>query len=164
MVLKHLWSQTIQFSTKLFREKMSQLSNKTSVIDTTTLSGWYLYDQSLVWLSFQINHFSNSLPEHIKFKNQASTVFGASTQIEGHPQSKILIKLECTNGDTFEIFFYSSLAFWIYKEEINHMILGGNFIECLLPCWLLWSRNIIVFRRININGVNINIWLQALWR
>ena len=48
-----IWA--IRSLTKLFMEKTMSL-NKTSVLDLTTLSYWYLYDQSLVsqvWLGFE---------------------------------------------------------------------------------------------------------------
>lgn len=38
LVLEHALSQTVQFSTNLFMEKMPWLLNKTSVLDLTTLS------------------------------------------------------------------------------------------------------------------------------
>ena len=87
LVLEHALSQTVQFSTNLFMEKMPWLLNKTSVLDLTTLSCWYLYDQSCIsqgtdkgenvrvcmWFSFRTNSCSNTLPERIKFENQGST-------------------------------------------------------------------------------------------
>ena len=77
-VLKRLPSLTIWFSTKLFMKEMSQLSNKTVVLDPNSLLCSSLYDLSRVfqaWFGFPTNRFSSSLPEWIPFENRGSTVF-----------------------------------------------------------------------------------------
>ena len=83
LVLEHLGSWTICFSTKLFKENMSRLFYKTSGHNSLPKNSFmFLPVWSVTSVSgdiqrkfgFRTNRFANSFTEWIKFKNWGSTI------------------------------------------------------------------------------------------